>query len=170
MIRIMYADDLLREYKLADSMFLNRSAQFKARLNWSVTENDSGWEIDSYDALNPLYIVWENPDGRHGGSLRLLPTTGRTMTNEHFLELTDGVRISSPLIWECTRFCLAPTASVGVAAALLATGVEIGLRFGLEQAVGVISATNLPLYRRFGSMPDIIGTSGEGRQKICVGL
>jgi len=86
------------------------------------------------------------------------------------LDLTDGVRISSPLIWECTRFCLAPRASAGIAAALLATGVEIGLRFGLEQAVGVISATNLPLYRRFGSLPDIIGSSGEGRQKIGVGL
>ena len=61
--------------------------------------------------LNPLYIIWEDADGRHGGSMRIMPTVGRTMTNEHFLHLTDGVRIASPLIWECTRFCLAPGAS-----------------------------------------------------------
>ena len=36
-------------------------------------------------ALNPLYIVWENAEGRHGGSVRIMPTVGRTMTNEHFL-------------------------------------------------------------------------------------
>ena len=59
------------------------------------------------------------------------------MTNEHFLDLTGGVVIRSPLIWECTRFCLAPDAPVGVAGALLVAGVELGLRFGLEQALGV---------------------------------
>jgi acyl homoserine lactone synthase len=92
------------------------------------------------------------------------------MTAEHFLHLTDGVRIASPLIWECTRFCLAPGASADVAPALMAAGIELGLRFGLEQAVGVIYERTLPLYRRFGWMPDVIGVDGEGRGRICVGL
>jgi N-acyl-L-homoserine lactone synthetase len=92
------------------------------------------------------------------------------MTNEHFLDLTGGVRISSPLIWECTRFCLAPDATAGIAAALLAAGTELGLRFGLEQAVGVIYAKTVPLYRRIGCAPDIIGSRGEGSDRISVGL
>ena len=117
-------------------MFKDRAAQFKDRLDWDVTVDENGWEVDEYDRLNPLYIIWENAEGRHGGSVRIMPTVGRTMTNEHFLDLTGGVRIRSPLIWECTRFCLAPDAPAGVAAALLAAGVELGLRFGLEQAVG----------------------------------
>jgi len=170
MIRYLYADQLSKVTVLADSMFKDRAAQFKHRLDWEVTIDENGWEVDQYDVLNPLYAIWQNPDGSHGGSLRILPTVGRTMTAEHFLHLTDGVRIASPLIWECTRFCLSPRASVDVAPALMAAGIELGLRFGLEQAVGVVYAHTLPLYRRFGWMPDLVGASGEGRERICVGL
>lgn len=170
MIRYVYADQLKNEPVLAESMFRDRAAQFKHRLDWEVSVDENGWEVDQYDALNPLYAIWQNPDGRHGGSLRILPTVGRTMTNEHFLHLTGGVRIASPLIWECTRFCLAPGASVDVAPALMAAGIELGMRFGLEQAVGVVYARTLPLYRRFGWMPDVVGSAGEGRERICVGL
>jgi acyl homoserine lactone synthase len=170
MIRFIYADQLSQHPVLAESMFRDRAAQFKGRLDWDVTVDENGWEVDEYDALNPLYIVWENPCGRHGGSVRILPTVGRTMTNEHFLDLTGGVVIRSPLIWECTRFCLAPDAPAGVAGALLAAGVELGLRFGLEQALGVIYSKTIPIYRRIGSAPDVIGSRGEGRDEISVGL
>jgi acyl homoserine lactone synthase len=169
-IRYVYADQLSQYQILADSMFKDRATQFKHRLDWEVTIDGQGWEVDEYDRLNPLYIVWEGSDGRHGGSVRIMPTTGRIMTNEHFLDLTGGVRISSPLIWECTRFCLAPDTSAGVAAALLAAGVELGLRFGLEQALGVIYSKTVPLYRRIGSEPAVIGSRGEGRERISVGL
>jgi N-acyl-L-homoserine lactone synthetase len=153
MIRFIYADQLSQHPVLAESMFRDRAAQFKDRLDWDVTVDENGWEVDEYDALNPLYIVWENPCGRHGGSVRILPTVGRTMTNEHFLDLTGGVVIRSPLIWECTRFCLAPDAPVGVAGALLAAGIELGLRFGLEQALGVVYSKTIPINRRLGSAP-----------------
>ncbi len=83
---------------------------------------------------------------------------------------TISLRIASPFIWECTRFCLAPDGTAGVAAALLVAGVELGLRFGLDQAVGVVYAKTVPLYRRIGSMPDIIGSDGNGRDEISVGL
>lgn len=170
MIRYIYADQLSQYPLLADSMFKDRADQFKRRLDWEVTVDGKGWEVDQYDQLNPLYIVWQAEDGRHGGSVRIMPTTGRIMTNEHFLDLTGGVRIASPLIWECTRFCLAPDTSAGVAAALLVAGVELGLRFGLEHALGVIYSKTVPLYRRMGSEPDIIGSRGEGRERISVGL
>jgi len=170
MIRFVYADQLSLFPLLAESMFKDRAAQFKDRLDWQVTVDKHGRELDEYDLLNPLYVIWENAEGRHGGSVRIMPTVGRIMTNEHFLDLTGGVTIRSPLIWECTRFCLAPDAPVGVAAALLAAGVELGLRFGLEQALGVIYARTMPIYRRIGSCPDIIGSRGEGADRISVGL
>ena len=170
MIRYIYADKLKGHPNLAESMFIDRAYQFKKRLNWKVQINEDGWEIDEYDALNPLYIVYVDPEGRHAGSVRVMPTTGRIMTNDHFLDLTDGVRISSPFIWECTRFCLAKDAGAGVAAALLGAGLELGLRFGLEQAVGVVYTKTLPLYRRIGWVPDVVGTDGEGRESISVGL
>ena len=170
MIRFIYADQLHQFPILAQSMFEDRADQFKNRLNWDVTVDASGRELDEYDQINPLYVIWEDASGRHGGSMRTLPTLGRTMTAEHFRHLTPGVHIASAFIWECTRFCLAPGAKPGVAAALLLAGCEMGLRFGLEQAIGVFDARMPRIYGRIGWMPDVIGTDGEGRDAISVGL
>jgi acyl homoserine lactone synthase len=112
-------------------MFEDRAHQFVTRLKWDVTVNAAGEERDEYDALNPLYLIWENEDGSHGGSMRFLPTVGPTMVQDHFSHLTDGVRIESPLIWECTRFCLAPDAKRQVSAALVLGAGEIMANFHL---------------------------------------
>ena len=80
------------------------------------------------------------------------------------------MKIASPLIWECTRFCLAPGASSKVAAALLAAGIELGLRFGLDQAIGVIYTRVIGIYNRIGHRPDIIGTDDRGRESISIGV
>lgn len=170
MIRYIYADDLAQYPVLERSMFMDRAAQFKGRLNWDVEVDERGWEQDEYDTLNPLYLIWEDPSGRHAGSMRAMPTVGRTMVNEHFRELTGGVEIASPLIWECTRFCLAPGASSVVAAGLLLGCLEAGLRFGIAQAVGVFDARMPRIYGRIGHSPDVMGTSGTGRSAISVGI
>jgi acyl homoserine lactone synthase len=170
MIRFLYADQLGQFSYLAETMYTDRAAQFKGRLDWKVHVDDRGRELDQYDRLNPLYVIAEDRQGRHAGSLRFLPTIGRTMVNEHFTHLTDGVTIVSPLIWECTRFCTAPSAGGGVSSALLLASCEMGLRFGLEQAVGVFDARMPRIYGRIGWSPDVIGTGGEGRDQISVGL
>jgi acyl homoserine lactone synthase len=69
-IRYVYADQLSQYPVLADSMYRDRAAQFKDRLDWEVTVDENGWEIDEYDLLNPLYIIWQDANGRHGGSVR----------------------------------------------------------------------------------------------------
>ena len=170
MLRYVYADELIQFPRLAESMFHDRAAQFHTRLGWEVQVDDAGAERDSYDDLNPMYIVWENADGSHGGSLRLLPTTGDTMVNDHFLNLTDGVRIQSPLIWECKRFCISPDATPQVSAALMLGVLEIGLYSQLEHIVGVFDARMIRIYRRIGWGPTILGTVGEGREAISAGL
>jgi acyl homoserine lactone synthase len=170
MIRYIYGNELGLYPYLKRTMFLDRATQFKQRLDWDVTLNASGEERDEYDRLNPLYAIWEEPDGRHGGSMRGLPTVGRTMTSEHFLHLTDGVRIQSPLIWEVTRFCLAPDASPRVAGALMLASCELALRFGIEQGLGVFDARMVRIYRRLGFSPEVLGTSGDGPDAISVGL
>jgi acyl homoserine lactone synthase len=170
MIRYIYGADLHKFPKLARTMFLDRADQFKTRLGWDVTVDEKGFERDEYDGENPLYVIWENADGSHGGSMRLLPTIGRTMVNDHFIHLTDGVRIESPLIWECTRFCLSRNATPGVAAALMLAGGEVMQEFGVEHYVGVFDARMVRIYKRIGSSPDILGQEGEGRAMIAVGL
>lgn len=170
MLRYLYGSDLSAFPNLRETMFRDRADQFKTRLNWAVTVDDDGFERDAYDALNPLYVIWEQPGGRHGGSMRLLPTTGPTMVNDHFSHLIGGGAITSPLIWECTRFCLARGADQRVAAALMLAGGEVMCRFGVAHYVGVFDARMERIYRLIGSSPELVGQQGTGRDRISVGL
>ncbi|MEX0311064.1 MAG: acyl-homoserine-lactone synthase [Tateyamaria sp.] len=169
MLRYIYASDLGDHPKLARTMFRDRADQFKTRLGWDVHVDKDGYERDEYDDLNPLYVIWEEPDGSHGGSMRFLPTTGRTMVNEHFGDLISGP-ITSPVIWECTRFCLTRGAGSHVAAALMLGGGEIMQNFGIEHFVGVFDARMVRIYRMIGSSPEVLGSAGTGRDQISVGL
>ncbi|WP_433990324.1 hypothetical protein SuNHUV7_18720 (plasmid) [Pseudoseohaeicola sp. NH-UV-7] len=170
MLRYIYGNDLHDYPKLAQSMFQDWADQFKTRLGWDVSVNAQGHERDDYDDLNPLYVIWEESSGRHGGSMRFLPTTGPVMVNDHFSHLLGGGTLVSPLIWECTRFCLAQGAAPRVAAALMLGGGEIMAGFGVRHFVGVFDARMVRIYRMIGSSPEILGTDGEGRSKISVGL
>jgi acyl homoserine lactone synthase len=170
MLRYIHGSDLHRFPLLQDSMFKDRAEQFRRRLGWDVTVDVRGWERDQYDDLDPLYVIWERPDGRHGGSTRFLPTTGRTMVNEHFLDLTDGVAFKSPFIWECTRFCLAPESPPRIASALMLAGAEIMREFHVAHFVGVFGSHMIRVYRQMGSVPDVLGSRGSGPQGISVGL
>ncbi|MEM9580082.1 MAG: acyl-homoserine-lactone synthase [Pseudomonadota bacterium] len=170
MIRYLYADQLDRYPSLKTAMFEARADQFKTRLGWDVQVNSSGQERDAYDDLNPLYLIWENADGSHGGSLRLLPTTGRTMVNDHFTDIIGGGEIRSHEIWECTRFCLSRGAEPRTAAALMMAAGECMKRFGIAHCVAVFDARMIRIYRMIGASPEVLGTRGEGRAQISIGL
>ncbi|MDA9136070.1 autoinducer synthase [Ascidiaceihabitans sp.] len=170
MLRYIYGDQLKAHEKLVGQMFRDRADQFKVRLNWDVNVDAQGFERDEYDDLNPLYVIWQNADGTHGGSMCFLPTVGRVMVNDHFPHLLGGGSISSPTIWECTRFCLSRGANPKVAAALMLAGGEIMEGFGVEHFVGVFDARMVRIYRRIGSSPEVLGQEGEGRAQISVGL
>lgn len=170
MIRYLYSDELKTAPLLKETMFLDRADQFKTRLGWDVNVEDNGYERDQYDTLNPLHVIYQKSDGTHGGSMRLLPTTGRTMVNEHFIDVLGGGEVRSPLIWECTRFCLARNAEPKTAAALMLAGGEVMENFGVKHFVGVFDARMVCIYRMIGASPDVLGSTGEGREKISVGL
>ncbi|MEO1555270.1 MAG: acyl-homoserine-lactone synthase [Pseudomonadota bacterium] len=169
MLRYVYANDLHKFPKLARTMFEDRADQFKTRLGWEVNVTDEGHERDEYDDLNPLYVIWEEPDGSHGGSMRFLPTTGRTMVNDHFSDILSGP-ITSPFIWECTRFCLSRGAGRHVAAALTLAGGEIMRNFNVDHFVGVFDPRMTRIYRLIGVTPEVLGSTGTGRDQISVGL
>ena len=170
MIRYIYAHDLHKFPTLRDTMFRDRAEQFKNRLGWEVSVDEDGFETDEYDDLDPLYAIWELADGTHGGSMRFLPTVGRTMVNDHFMFLTDNMRIESPLIWECTRFCLSPNAERRVTAGLIIAADDLMSRFALTSFVGVFDSRMVRIYKTLGVALDQLGTSGEGRDQISVGL
>ncbi len=93
------------------------------------------------------------------------------MVNDHFADLAGGA-IISPLIWECTRFCISQKADRGLAvsAALMLAGALLGQQSHLKHAIGVFDAHMVRVYRKLGWCPDILGTKGVGSAAISVGL
>jgi acyl homoserine lactone synthase len=170
MLRYLTADALADYPLLRDTMHRDRATQFYDRLKWDVTVDDDGFERDEYDAINPLYVIWELPDGRHGGSMRFLPTSGRTMVYDHFPDLLDGADIRSDKIWECTRFCVAHGAGAHVAAGLMLAGGELMRAFALTHLLGVFDARMIRIYNMIGAAPVVLGSRGRGSEKISVGL
>jgi acyl homoserine lactone synthase len=177
MIKIVNAADLYRRPVAAASMFKDRAAQFKNRLQWDAVElDDVGLEFDEYDTLNPIYVIAEDEKGEHLGSGRMMPTTGRTMIAEHFSNLTDGTPISSPLIWEITRLCVSPRLAAGdprartVPAALLYAGCDLSLRSGVEFCVAVFFKPMYRVFKSVGFAPEIIGEQKYDEGTICAGL
>lgn len=170
MLRYIQGNDLAAYPTLRQTMFQDRARQFRDRLKWEVTVDAEGLETDQYDGLNPIYVIWEDQAGTHAGSMRFLPSTGRTMTNEHFAHLLPDGAIADPKVWECTRFCLSEDAGPQVSAALMLGGAELGQRMGLRQALGVFDARMVRVYRMLGWEPEIIGTDGKGRDAIGCGL
>lgn len=170
MLRYIFGRDLAHEPLLQASMHQDRADQFKRRLGWEVSVDQNGWERDEYDREDTLYVIWVMPDGTHGGSMRFLPTTRATMVNDHFAELLDGQVIDDPLIWECTRYCLRDGVPSRVAAALMLAGGELMRAFHLTHLLGVFDARMIRIYRMIGSSPQVLGSSGKGRDQISVGL
>jgi acyl homoserine lactone synthase len=124
MLRYVTGKQINQSPLLRDTIHRDRAVQFHTRLGWDVTVDDHGFERDEYDDINPLYVIWELPDGTHGGSMRFLPTSGRTMLHDHFHTLLGRADIRSDKIWECTRFCVAQGAGAHVAAALMLAGTN----------------------------------------------
>lgn len=171
MIRYLYGDQMTAYPKLEDSMLRDRAVQFHDRLKWEVSVDERGYERDQYDALNPLYVIWERPDGLHGGSMRFLPTTGETMLNDFFAHLAGGP-LTAPRVWETTRFCISPSSKDGgrIAALLMMAGAQLGLGRGLTHTVGVFDARMVRIYRKLGWAPEVLGSEGQGRDAISAGL
>ena len=131
---------------------------FKQRLNWDVTVSGD-LEIDEYDALNPIYLLYCNAAGSVEGCARMLPTTGPNMLRNSFPSLLGASAVpESPRIWEASRLCIhvephqdrtrsgSSTATLELFAAL----IEFGLARGLSDIVAVTDHRMERILRRVG--------------------
>ena len=152
--------------KEIDAMFRNRAEIFSKRLAWKVIVKD-GYERDTFDDANPLYLVSVNPDTEeYWGSLRLLPTTGPNMLRDVFPQLLEGERIESATIWESSRICVTPVrgqperskSGVNYVLSELILGIgEVAVEAGLTQIVSVFDAKMLRVLKAAGCNPQLIG-------------
>ncbi len=147
-------------------MFRLRKRTFYDRLKWDVSTIGE-YEVDDFDALNPLYVLSIDEDSNTViGSLRLLPTTGPNMLADIFHELLpQNQMIRNPTIWESSRYCVDTqlTEKWGehgvhrVTAELLLALCEIGMEVGLTFIVTVIDLRMERILRRLNCAGERIG-------------
>lgn len=151
--------------RLVDEMHRLRRSVFHERLRWQVTVINR-WEIDGYDALDPLYVLSLDDDEKVIGGMRLLPTTGFNMLNDTFPQLLpDGAPIHSPLIWEASRFAVRITgdrrldnSTINHATAELGMALnELGKAAALTHVVGVYDVTMHRMLLRSGCAGEPLG-------------
>jgi N-acyl-L-homoserine lactone synthetase len=137
---------------LLDQMFRMRAREFQDRLKWDVVVVN-GREVDDYDNEYATYLLVVK-DGKVTASVRLIPTTGRTMLGDHFFHIAPP---PDPNVWEATRFCGEPSSIFALAKAM----TEFGLAQGLTSIVGCFDAASYRIYRHacksVGCELDIIG-------------
>lgn len=157
MIYYSLGTDLFLHPHLATSMFRDRKKQFSDRLGWPVNVDWREFERDQYDLLNPIYVMIQSHDGSHAGSMRLMPTIGRTMINEHFSEaLSDGA-LHDTKTWECTRFCVSKGQSRSTAIALFAAAGFLMRELSVENLVAVFDEKMKRIYGISGVAPELLG-------------
>lgn len=170
MITVIEGVDRDRHPVLIEAMFRMRAAVFAERLEWDVTVTD-GWEIDRFDAEDPLYVLSvDELTGALLGAVRLLPTTGPNMLRDVFPVLVPGGAPASPLIWESSRFAVNPAAFSACERAeanhvvnrttieLLCGIVEVCQRAGIEHIVSVFDARIARIFRSVNCAFEVIGT------------
>ncbi len=92
--------------QVMQAMFAARKSVFVDLLKWDVPVIDGRFEIDQFDNRHAQYLVLAEPDGRHLGSTRLLPTTRPHILDSLYPELCDSDPPRAGDIYEITRFCL----------------------------------------------------------------
>lgn len=169
MINYVTGTDLWLYPDLARTMFADRRKQFSERLGWSVSVDRHGYERDQYDPINPIYVIVDDDHGQHAGSMRLLPTTGPTMINDVFASALDDGPISDPATWECTRFCLSPTAGPKTAAKLFASAGRLMQEFDVISLIAVFDRLMLRKYRVSAVAPAILGEGDVAGASVMTG-
>ena len=165
MIRLIEPNNCHQFPREIDEMYAVRKRVFFERMRWEVPVINR-WEIDGYDAMDPLYVISLDENERVIGGLRLLPTTGFNMLNDTFPELLpEGKRIESSRIWEASRFAVdhhadVPIGPKGISRATAELGLamnEIGAQVGLTHIVGVYDALMHRVLSRAGCGGEPIG-------------
>ncbi len=167
MILVLNGSEEPKYSYIFNAMYQIRADVFHTRLQWDV-KIKNGIERDHFDEQNPLYLISiDENTSQVRGSVRLLPTTGPNMLRDIFPSLlSNGEKVESATIWECSRFSIRQgkeTRADGslvshITGELLAAVVEVGLIAGLTEALGVFDARMIRVFRSAGYPPLVIGT------------
>lgn len=168
-----FSDLLAQSFRLRKRIFADR-------LGWNVTVTGDS-ERDVYDSLSPAYLLWcDDTQTRLYGSVRLMPTTGRTLLYDVFRDTFPGsCDLVAPSIWEGTRMCIDDDAITNdmlgrrgdeAFCKLLLALCEVALEHGIDTLISNYEPQMKRLYQRAGAEVEELGRStGYGRYPVCCG-
>ena len=94
-------------------MHHDRKQVFVDRLGWRLPAKGSWLEVDQFDDDYAIYLLARSPEGRHRGSVRLLPSSRPHMLSSLFSHLCPGGVPDGDDCWEISRLVTAPADAVG---------------------------------------------------------
>ncbi|MEM9881246.1 MAG: acyl-homoserine-lactone synthase [Pseudomonadota bacterium] len=161
-------------------MYRLRKKVFFDQLNWDI-DVQGNLERDSYDELDPVYLMLADPKrGQVFASMRLMPTTGPTLLHDVFEDtMPDAAKLSAPAIWECTRFCVDEELDQRrtylphlPASSLLLLGLcEFGLKTGIQTIAANFDPAMRRIYHKAGCEVEVLGRSDvHGARPVCCGV
>jgi N-acyl-L-homoserine lactone synthetase len=104
--RFLYAGALME-------MHHDRKQVFVDRLGWTLPSPGSWLEVDQFDNDYAVYLL-AREEGRHQGSVRLLPSTRPNMLESLFSHLCPGGVPGGEDVWEISRLVTSPREASGL--------------------------------------------------------
>jgi N-acyl-L-homoserine lactone synthetase len=94
-------------------MHHDRKQVFVDRLGWRLPAKGSWLEVDQFDNEYAVYLLARSPQGRHQGSVRLLPSSRPHMLESLFSHLCPGGVPGGDDCWEISRLVTNPAEAAG---------------------------------------------------------
>jgi acyl-homoserine lactone synthase len=94
-------------------MHHDRKQVFVDRFGWRLPAKGSWLEVDQFDDEHAIYLLARSPEGRHRGSVRLLPSSRPHMLSTLFSHLCPGGVPGGDDCWEISRLVTAPADAAG---------------------------------------------------------
>lgn len=142
MIRIIAGRHSTAHVRLLDSMFEDRKRLFVDLLGWDVPVINGRYELDRFDHARAIYIVAVDENGRHEGSVRLLPTTLPHILDTLFAPLCPAGVPAGEDTYEITRLCLpsrlGAARRLAVRNRIISAMVDHALSHGITRLTGVV--------------------------------
>ena len=152
-------------------MHHDRKQVFVDRFGWRLPAKGSWLEVDQFDNDYAVYLLARSPEGRHRGSVRLLPSSRPHMLSTLFSHLCPGGVPGGDDCWEISRLVTSHAGTAGTALLrvhrLLALAlVEFAHANGIRRYTLVAEAQRVPALLSVGWPVTPLGlpTLVEGEQ------
>jgi N-acyl-L-homoserine lactone synthetase len=152
-------------------MHHDRKQVFVDRFGWRLPAKGSWLEVDQFDNDYAVYLLARSDEGRHQGSVRLLPSSRPHMLDTLFSHLCPAGVPGGDDVWEISRLVTNPADASGTSLLrihrLLALAlVEFAVENGIRSYTLVAEAHRVPVLLSVGwpVMPLGLPTMTEGEE------